>query len=156
MKKSKKLKKSEDKKIEKSTTEDIDLEKDEFSQIGIESVIQKINTPFLPPNYLEKYNKVYTGFAKEICDSTILTIQHQIDSEKKFIDKQNKKTLRGQVFGVLVALTSIIAAVICVFKGAFTVAGILAGGSAVPHIITQLISTKKPEKKESNKEEESK
>lgn len=156
MKKTKNLKKSTsniEKAPEKKDKDLTNMEKEIYKEFGIGLIRETVMSPFLPPKILKEYEEIKPGLAEVLIDNALQNINHQKEEEKKYLEMENKKTLRGQIFGLIVVLTSIGAAIACVFKGAHTVAAILAAGSTGTQIITQFVGSRKTEKKDKESED---
>lgn len=105
--------------------------------------------PIPPPEMLKQYDDIYPGLSKEIIDNSFSQTKHRHELEKTALPYEIKRMERGQIFGFIIAIIGIGAAVFLAYLGHDTVGGIL-GGSTVLGLVTVFVLGKraKPKKRQ--------
>jgi uncharacterized membrane protein len=73
--------------------------------------------PLPSPEVIEKYNSAITNGADRIMLMAEKQQEHRIELEKSTIKEQLLQSRRGQTFGLIIGITSILASVTCILLG---------------------------------------
>ncbi len=73
--------------------------------------------PLPPPNLLKEYNEAFSNGAERIFREVQRQTTHRIELEKVVIPEQQRQSKRGQLFGLIVAISFLAAAFILIALG---------------------------------------
>ena len=102
---------------------------------------QQFSGPLPPPAILAQYDQIVPGSAATILARSEKQSDHRMSLEAYVIPKQQDQSARGQHYGLIVALTGIIASVIMVLSG-HDVAGGFVGGTTLLGMVTVFVTGK--------------
>ncbi len=111
------------------------------------SISQSHSGPLPPPEQLEKYNQIIPNGAERIMIMAENQSSHRLGIEDKVIDGQVTQSGKGQIFGFIIALISILLSFTLAMFEHYLVAGII-GGSTVVGLVTVFVIGKHVQKKE--------
>jgi len=103
--------------------------------------------PLPPPEVLEHYNRIIPDGADRILKMAEMQSLHRQAMEKTGLDANIKLANRGQLFAMLLSLTGIISALVCVKLGQPAIAALLAGTTIVI-LVRLFLKDKSEEQKE--------
>lgn len=102
--------------------------------------VTKIHSGPLPPyELIEGYENVYPGSAKLIFDAFEKQSNHRIKMEDTVITSQQRQSDRGQHYALIIALSFLGVAAVCILKG-HDIAGSVLGSFDVLAIVTVFIT----------------
>jgi uncharacterized membrane protein len=87
--------------------------------------------PMPPPALLEGYELLIPGAAERILLLAEIDAKHQQTMELAALNAAVNEVRRGQVFGFTIGLTALAAAMLALYLGSPTVAGIIGGATVV-------------------------
>ena len=106
--------------------------------------------PLPPPALLEGYDRLLPGSAERILSMAEASLQHQQEMERDALEHDAAEIHRGQIFGLTIGITALLAAVVALAMGSQIVAGVIGGSTVVGlvsvFIVGRLTSLKKEEK----------
>ena len=118
-------------------------------QITVKAIHQEFQGPIPPPEILAAYNQIIPGGADRILKQAESETAHRQSLEKKAIDAEIEglknealDVRRGQIFGLIIGLTTIISGTICAVNGA-SVPAIFIGTSGVVGLVSAFIIGRK-------------
>jgi uncharacterized membrane protein len=139
---SKNLKKPDSKLLTNKQTECEDIE-----ERAVALLLQKYHLGPLPdPETLKEYNEILPDAAERILRMAEKSQEHHESIEKKFVNNDIKIMSRGQIFALVISLSSFIIATICAFLGQ-TEIGVAVVGPALAALVSRFLPGKR--KKES-------
>lgn len=94
--------------------------------------------PLPPPEFLQRYEDIVPGCAKQIMDTFVAQSNHRMALEKLAIGSQLEQSNRGQYFGLIVALAGLGSAVYLGATGHDWLAGTI-GGVTLVSMVTAFI-----------------
>lgn len=110
--------------------------------------------PIPPPSMLASYNEILPGAADRILKMAEDQSKHRQDIEKKVIDNDILTSRLGVVFGFLIAISFLIAAVIGALSGHPVFGGLLGTGGLTGLVSVFIYGTKsKRDEREKNKKQ---
>jgi uncharacterized membrane protein len=89
-------------------------DKNKNSELVAEQYFQSLQGPLPPPEDFALYNQILPGSAKQILDMATKEQNHRISQESKSLDANIIVTIREQIFGFILALSAIAAAIILI------------------------------------------
>jgi uncharacterized membrane protein len=89
----------------------------------VRSVTMQFQGPMPPPGVLAEYDSVMPGLADGIYQMALAEQKHRHYCEKELVDSQKQVLPRGQHYGLIFALTGIVAGTVCALAGHDWVAG---------------------------------
>lgn len=95
-------------------------------------------TSLPPPDVIERYNKVIPGGAERIMELLETQTHHRLEFEKTQQQQDFAKTLRGQNFGFLIGMGTIICGTLCILAG-HEIAGLLLGGTGLTSLVSVFV-----------------
>lgn len=115
---------------------------DEESIRKIVSIMEASSGPFPPPMFLERYEQIVEGSAKQLMNSGIRRVDATTDID--LLESKTKTTidLRGQVFALVVVMSLLITSTIWLALGHAHAATILATSTIVALVIAFIGSTR--------------
>jgi uncharacterized membrane protein len=115
---------------------------DEESIQKIASIMEASSGPFPPPMFLERYEQIVEGSARQLMDSGIRRVE--ATTEIDLLESRTKTTidLRGQIFALVVVMSLLITSTIWLALGHAHAATILATSTIVALVIAFIGSTR--------------
>ena len=99
------------------------------------------SAPLPPPEFLKLYEEVLPGAAKIIFDMAQAQSNHRIGLEEQTVTTNNKAMLRGQTYGMIIAITALIIAGVLAFYDKVVTSSII-GGSTIIALVSIFIKGK--------------
>src|SRR5438045_3758961 len=90
------------------------------------------------PEVLQQYDNLYKGSAKKIIDVFIQETEHRRAMEKRALEGQLEYTKRGQLFGLIIGVTAIVAGATVAALGAEW-SGAVIGGAGVIGLVSVFV-----------------
>lgn len=120
--------------------DDEDLDDGQIERIA--SIMEASSGPFPPPMFLERYEQIVEGSAKQLMDSGIQRVN--ATTEIELMESKTKITidLRGQIFALVVVMSLLITSTIWLALGHAHAATILATSTIVALVIAFIGSTR--------------
>lgn len=136
-----------------------ELKDEEVKQV-VSQVIREIqfSGPIPPPNIINEYEKILPGAADRILAMAEKQSSHRQSMEKKMIEAESRDSLLGILFGFLLGIGCIVAAIVMSIvypSSAGVISGAVLGGAGVTSIaITAIKSTKRGRQNSNNEDDE--
>lgn len=111
--------------------------------------------PLPPPDALAAYDKIVEGAAEKIIGMAVSQSEHRQYLEKKVIESDIKNSKLGLVFGLIIGLFGMGAAVYCASIDQPTVGSILGGGTLAMIVSTFVYGSQSRKKERERKRVES-
>ena len=102
--------------------------------------------PLPPPDLLKEYNDTFPDAAERIFGEVLRQTTHRIELEKQVIPEQIRQSNRGQVYGLVVALSFLLAAFILVALG-HGMYGTIIGSIDLVALVTVFVIGRREEKR---------
>jgi uncharacterized membrane protein len=96
------------------------------------------------PDVLQQYGNIYKGSSKKIIDAFIQETEHRRDIEKRALEGQIEYTKRGQLFGLVIGLTAIVAGATAAALRAQWGGAIIGGGGVIGLVSVFVIGRARP------------
>lgn len=136
-----------------------ELKDEEVKQV-VSQVIREIqfSGPIPPPNIINEYEKILPGSADRILAMAEKQSKHRQTMEKMMIQAESRDSLLGILFGFLLGIGCVVAAIVMSIvypSSAGVISGAVLGGAGVTSIaITAIKSTKRGKQSSDNNEDD--
>lgn len=127
--------------LEKAAPEILPPKRLEIAQLITMVAMQQFSGPLPPPHILAEYDKVLPGAAATILARAEKQSDHRMKLEKTVIPAQQRESARGQIFGLIVAITGILIGGACILTG-HDVAGATVIGIDLLGMVTVFVTGK--------------
>lgn len=107
--------------------------------------VQRFRSPYIPPEYLERYEAVVPGLARQIVDQANAQTAHRQELERTVVSGAERRADRGQNFGLIIALAFLVATVILGLGGQPWLAGVLGSIDLVALVAVFVLGKQKQE-----------
>lgn len=108
--------------------------------------VQRFRSPYIPPEYLERYEAVVPGLARQIVEQANTQSAHRQDLERTVVSGAERRADRGQNYGLIIALAFLVATVILGIAGQPWLAGVLGTIDLVALVAVFVIGKDKQER----------
>lgn len=130
---------------------DTDAEQKQESYLLAQSIHSKFSGPLPHPDILAKYEDVYPGAASKIFQMAEEQANHRRKMESDTLWLAGRDSLRGSIFGFIIAMVGIISGLVIVYINPSSTANaiggsLVSGGSLVTIIQTFVIGSRKKSK----------
>jgi uncharacterized membrane protein len=96
------------------------------------------------PDVLQTYEQIYKGSAKKLIDSFIQETEHRRAKEMRALEGQLEYRKRGQLFGLIIGLTAIVAGATAAALGAQWSGAVIGGGGVIGLVSVFVIGRIRP------------
>lgn len=94
--------------------------------------------PLPPPDLLKEYNEAFPNAAERIFDEMQRQTTHRIELEKRWFPEQQLQSKRGQIFGLIVAMSFLAAAFLLISMG-YGIYGTIIGSIDIVALVTVFV-----------------
>lgn len=112
-----------------------------------QEVIQ-VSSPLPPPQILREYEEIVPGSAQTILLRVEKQANHRMEIERRIVEVETKLPIRGQIFALVLGLSSVSGALICAYLGQPAIGSVL-GGVGLINVVAAFLrrNTKEENKK---------